>query len=80
MDTGAQIIAKSLRHKGINVVFTLCGGHVQPMHDALLDEGVRVFDARDERAAVHMAHAYGRMRREVGVAMVTASSQTERIR
>src|SRR5688572_10557949 len=34
--------------------------------------GIAIVDVRDERSAVHMAHAYGMLRNTVGVALVTA--------
>src|SRR5262249_10831312 len=35
-------------------------------------EGIRIIDVRDERAAIHMAHAHAEITGRLGVAMVTA--------
>ncbi len=70
--TGGQIAAETLRDKGVKQVFTLSGGHISLMHKHLKEFGITLFDTRHEQSAVFMAEAYGRMKREPGVAMVTA--------
>lgn len=71
-DSAAGVIARFLKARGVDRVFGLCGGHVMPIWMRLDAEGIRIVDVRDERAAVYMAHAYGMLRRNVGVALVTA--------
>lgn len=68
----AAVIARSLKCRGVDRVFALCGGHIMPMWMAIDAEGIAIVDVRDERAAVYMAHAYGEMRGTPGVALVTA--------
>jgi acetolactate synthase-1/2/3 large subunit len=53
-------------------VFTLCGGHISPIYDGCVELGIAVVDTRHEQAAVHAADAYARLRRQVGVAVLTA--------
>lgn len=53
-------------------VYGLHGGHIQPVWDALIDTTADVIATRDERAAVHAAHAEAMARDTVGVATVTA--------
>jgi acetolactate synthase-1/2/3 large subunit len=65
-------IAKSLKARGIDRIFGLQGGHIQPIWDYLAQAGIRIIDVRDERAAVHMAHAHAELTGTLGVAMVTA--------
>jgi len=65
-------IARALRAHGVDVVFALCGGHVLPILDGCLDEGIAVVDARHEGAAVMMAEAYAYATRKPGVCAVTA--------
>lgn len=65
-------IAKSLKARGIDRIFGLQGGHIQPIWDYLAQHGIRIIDVRDERAAVHMAHAHAELTGMLGVAMVTA--------
>ena len=61
-DAAARVIARSLRARGVDRVFALCGGHIMPLWMSLDDEGIAIVDVRDERAAVYMAHAYGELR------------------
>jgi acetolactate synthase-1/2/3 large subunit len=68
--TGGQLVARVLRQAGVGHVFTLCGGHILPIYDGCLDEGIAVVDVRHEQAAAHAADAYARLTRGIGVAMV----------
>lgn len=70
--TGAELIAKVLKARGIDRVFALCGGHIMPIWMALDDAGIKIVDVRDERSAVLMAHAYAAVKGGFGVALVTA--------
>jgi acetolactate synthase-1/2/3 large subunit len=71
-DSAAQVIARFLAARGIDRIFGLCGGHIQPIWDRVARLGIRIIDVRDERAAVHMAHAHAELTGGLGVAMVTA--------
>ncbi len=68
--TGGQLVARTLKQAGVGHVFTLCGGHILPIYDGCLDEGIAVVDTRHEQAAAHCADAYARLTKNVGVAMV----------
>jgi acetolactate synthase-1/2/3 large subunit len=68
----AAWIAKFLQRRGIDRVFGLQGGHIQPIWDWLGKLGIRIIDVRDEGAAVHMAHAHAELTGGFAVAMVTA--------
>ena len=68
--TGGQLVARTLRWAGVRHVFTLCGGHILPIYDGCLTEGVGIIDVRHEQAAAHAADAYARLTRGVGVAIV----------
>ena len=70
--TGGELVARVLREAGVGHVFTLCGGHILPIYDGCLTEGVRVIDVRHEQVAAHAGDAYARLTRNVGVAVVTA--------
>jgi acetolactate synthase-1/2/3 large subunit len=65
-------VARALREHGVDTVFALTGGHVLPILDGCLNEGIRVVDARHEGAAVMMAEAYAYATRKPGVCAVTA--------
>ncbi len=68
--TGGELVARTLREAGVTHAFTLCGGHVLPIYDGCLTEGIRLVDFRHEQAAAHAADAYARLRKNVGVAIV----------
>src|SRR5512143_1715873 len=65
---GGRLVAKVLKGEGVTHIFTLCGGHVAPVYDGCLDEGIAVIDMRHEQAAAHAADAYARLTRGIGVA------------
>ena len=68
----AARIVQFLQRRGVDRVFGLQGGHIQPIWDWLPRLGIRIVDVRDEGAAVHMAHAHAELIGGFGVAMVTA--------
>ncbi|MFC5065949.1 thiamine pyrophosphate-binding protein [Actinomycetospora atypica] len=68
----ANLVAEFLVGHGVDRVFGLQGGHIQPIWDQLARRGVRIVDVRDEGSAVHMAHAHTELTGETAVAMVTA--------
>lgn len=71
-DACAAWVARFLRARGVDRIFGLQGGHVQPVWDHAARLGVRIVDVRHEAAAVHMAHAHAELTGRLGVAMVTA--------
>ncbi len=70
--TVAELVVEFLLGHGVDRVFGLQGGHIQPIWDHLARRGVRIVDVRDEGAAVHMAHAHAALGGGFGVAIVTA--------
>lgn len=70
-DTGSQVAAETIGEL-TNRVYGLCGGHIQPIWDDLVDTGTDVVDVRDERAAVHAAQASAEVSGGLGVALVTS--------
>ncbi|MGB0085638.1 MAG: thiamine pyrophosphate-binding protein [Rhodomicrobiaceae bacterium] len=70
--TCAAWIARFLKARGIDRIFGLQGGHIQPIWDHVARQGIRIIDVRDEGAAVHMAHAHAELTGALGVSMVTA--------
>ena len=70
--TAAEWIAEFLVARGVDRVYGLQGGHIQPIWDALAIAGVRIFDVRDESAGVHMAHCHAVLTGQVGIAFATA--------
>ena len=70
--TVAQLTAERLEAQGVRRIFGLCGGHIQPLWDAVSRVGIEIVDVRHEAAAVYMAHATAELTGELSVAMVTA--------
>src|SRR5881296_1207529 len=70
--TGGDLVARVLAQAGVGHVFTLCGGHILPIYDGCVSEGLRVVDMRHEQACAHAGDAYARLTRNVGGAVVTA--------
>ncbi len=70
--TLAALIADLLEARGVDRVFGLQGGHIQPIWDHVAQRGLRIVDVRDEGAAVHMAQAHAELTGGFGVAMATA--------
>ena len=68
----AAWIAKALKARGVDRIFGLQGGHIQPIWDHVARLGIRIVDVRHEGAAVHMAHAHAELTGSLAVAMVTA--------
>lgn len=69
---GGEAAARVLMDLGVEIVFTLTGGHINHIHQVLEKSEVRLFDTRHEQAATFMADAYARMTGKPGVAMLTA--------
>ncbi len=70
---GGKLAARALKEAGVEVVFTLSGGHIMPIYDGCIDEGIKIVDVRHEQAAVHAADAWARCNPgKIGVAAITA--------
>jgi acetolactate synthase-1/2/3 large subunit len=70
--TGAQAIIKCLEEQGVDVIFGFPGGVIIDLFDELEKSDITNVLVRHEQAAVHAADAYGRVKGEVGVALVTS--------
>lgn len=69
---GGELVARSLAAQGVNIIYTLCGGHIAPIYDGCLNNNIRIIDTRHEQAAAHAADAHARLTRNIGAAVVTA--------
>jgi acetolactate synthase I/II/III large subunit len=69
---GGHLVAMALREEGVENLFTLSGGHIAPIYDGCVREGIRVVDFRHEQAAAHAADGWARLTLRPGVAAVTA--------
>src|SRR5438105_12960111 len=72
MILGGWLVAKALKREGVEVVFTLSGGHIASIYYGCEREGIRVVDTRHEQAAVHAAEGWAKCTRTPGVALLTA--------
>ena len=76
MISGGHLVAKALKAEGVDVIFTLCGGHIIDIYDGCVDEGIDVVDVRHEQVAAHAADGYARITGRPGCAVVTAGPGT----
>ncbi len=70
--SGGEAAVSALVAQGVDTMFTLSGGHINPIYVHLGATDINLFDTRHEQAAVWMADAYARFTRQTGVALVTA--------
>lgn len=69
---GSEILAKALRHEGVDDLFFLMGGPMLAAEAACIEEGIRPLDARHEQAAVFMGQAYSRLLNRPAVCMAAS--------
>ncbi len=70
--SGGHLVAKALKHEGIDTIFTLCGGHIIDIYDGCVDEDIRIIDVRHEQTAAHAADGYARQTGRLGCVVTTA--------
>ncbi|WP_027358481.1 biosynthetic-type acetolactate synthase large subunit [Desulforegula conservatrix] len=70
--TGAQIVMKSLKDEGVDVIFGYPGGAVIDFYDELTRTDIKHILVRHEQGAVHAADGFARVTGDVGVCMVTS--------
>jgi thiamine pyrophosphate-dependent acetolactate synthase large subunit-like protein len=69
---GGEILVRVFEQQGIDVVFTLHGGHLDAIYQAARGRRLRWIDTRHEQAAGHAADGWARTTGNIGVAIVTA--------
>ena len=67
-----ELALAALGRFGVDTMFTLNGGHVWPLYDAAMKQGVRIVDTRHEQTATWAAEAWAKLHRQVGLAVLTA--------
>ncbi len=65
--TGADLLVRELKARGVTFLPTLCGHGLDPILYAAKRAGVRVVDVHNEQTASYIADAYARLTRRVGV-------------
>jgi thiamine pyrophosphate-dependent acetolactate synthase large subunit-like protein len=69
---GARQVAETLHRLGVETVFSVSGVQILPLFDALPEANVKIVHARHENAAVYMAEAWGQLRGQPGICLLTA--------
>src|SRR3954470_16102806 len=69
---GGRLVAKALRSRGVEHLFTLSGGHLFSIFDGCKEEGIAIVDTRHEQSAAFAAEGMAKATRKVGVAALTA--------
>jgi acetolactate synthase I/II/III large subunit len=72
MEHGGRIVAKALRSRGVDHLFTLSGGHLFSIYDGCKEEGIGLVDVRHEQTAAFAAEGIAKATRGIGVAALTA--------
>src|ERR1700760_4149560 len=74
--SGGHLVAKALKAEGVDVIYTLCGGHIIDIYDGCVDEGIKVIDVRHEQVPGPAADGHARITGKAGCAVVTAGPGT----
>src|SRR3954467_1544451 len=69
---GGKLVARELKSRGVEHLFTLSGGHIFPLYDGCKAEGIGIIDVRHEQTAAFAAEGVAKATRRVGVAALTA--------
>jgi acetolactate synthase-1/2/3 large subunit len=69
---GGRLVAKALKSRGVDHLFTLSGGHLFSIYDGCKEEGIALVDVRHEQTAAFAAEGIAKATRGVGVAALTA--------
>ncbi len=69
---GGHLVAEMLQRRGVDVVYTLSGGHIFSIYDGCVKRNIRLVDVRHEQTAAFAAEAHAKLTRDVGVACITA--------
>ncbi|HET9198968.1 MAG TPA: acetolactate synthase [Solirubrobacterales bacterium] len=69
---GGRLVAKALKSRGVEHLFTLSGGHLFSIYDGCKEEGIALVDVRHEQTAAFAAEGIAKATRGVGVAALTA--------
>ena len=70
--TAAEVIVKSLEKHGVEYVFGIPGGAIEPLNCALHDSMIEVIVAKHEEGAAFMADGYARVSGNLGVCCATS--------
>ncbi|KZE37363.1 acetolactate synthase catalytic subunit [Bhargavaea cecembensis] len=69
---GADLLVRSLKNEGVDIIFGYPGGAVLPIYDALYKNPIRHILARHEQGAIHAAEGFARTTGRTGVVIATS--------
>jgi acetolactate synthase-1/2/3 large subunit len=69
---GGRLAAEVLQHHGVDVMFTLSGGHLFVLYDGAVQADLRLVDVRHEQTATFAAEGWAKVTRRLGCAALTA--------
>ena len=69
---GGSLAIQALQRHGVDVMFTLSGGHLFVLYDGAVKEGLRLVDVRHEQTATFAAEGWAKVTRRLGCAALTA--------
>src|SRR5438552_3018290 len=70
--TGSEILARSLKNEGTDLLFFLMGGPMLLAESSCIKEGIRPLDVRHEQSAALMGQAYSRLLQKPSVCMAAS--------
>jgi len=77
--TGGHMLARAMKAKGIDRIFSLCGGFINPIYMGCLDHNIEVVGTRNEMEAGFLATATTRTTRKPSVCLAEPSGFTNYI-
>jgi acetolactate synthase-1/2/3 large subunit len=69
---GGRLAVEVLRNHGVDMMFTLSGGHLFVLYDGAVQAGLRLVDTRHEQTAAFAAEGWAKVTRRVACAALTA--------
>ena len=69
---GGRLGVEVLRRHGVDVMFTLSGGHLFVLYDGAVQADLRLVDTRHEQTATFAAEGWAKVTRRLGCAALTA--------
>jgi acetolactate synthase-1/2/3 large subunit len=67
-----RVAVEVLERHGVDVMFTLSGGHLFVLYDGAVQTGLRLVDTRHEQTAAFAAEGWAKLTRRLGCAALTA--------
>jgi acetolactate synthase-1/2/3 large subunit len=69
---GGRLAVEVLQRHGVEVMFTLSGGHLFVLYDGAVQADLRLVDVRHEQTATFAAEGWAKVTRQLGCAALTA--------